>query len=98
MKDRTHSLSSFSAWLNKGFDLRAHARQLTDARTAPAISPASVFLALLHAFVFRLPSFQQLDSELAHSHLQRWIGAERASRADTSRYRLRGVPLDPLAE
>jgi len=98
MKDRTHSLSSFSAWLNKGIDLRAHARQLTDARTAPEISPASVFLALFHAFVFRLPSFQQLDSELAHSHLQRWIGAERAFRDDTLRYSLCGFHLDPLEE
>lgn len=98
MKDRTHSLSSFSAWLNKGFDLRAHARQLTDARTAPEISPASVFLALFHAFVFRLPSFQQLDSELAHSHLQRWIGAERTFRDDTLRYSLCGFHLDPLEE
>ena len=98
MEDRTHSLSSFSAWLNKGFDLRAHARQLTDARTAPEISPASVFLALFHAFVFRLPSFQQLDSELAHSHLQRWIGAERTFRDDTLRYSLCGFHLDPLEE
>ena len=67
MKERTHSLPSFSAWLNKGFDLRGHAARMADARLDPDISPASVFLALFHAFVFRLPSFQQLDAELSHS-------------------------------
>jgi len=96
MKDKAHSLPSFSTWLNKGFDLRAHAARMSDARTDPEISPSSVFLALFHSFVFRLPSFQQLDSELAHSHLQRWIGAERAFRDDTLRYSLCGFNLDPL--
>ena len=93
---RTHSLPSFSAWLNKGFDLRKHAAQMKDARRDPDISPASVFLALFHAFVFRLPSFQQLDSELHHSYLQHWIGAERAFHDDTLRYSLCGFELDPL--
>jgi Transposase DDE domain len=96
MKDRTHSLPSFSAWINKGFDLRKHAAEMKDARLTPEISPASVFLALFHAFVFRLPSFQQLDSELNHSYLQHWIGAERAFRDDTLRYSLCGFDLDPL--
>jgi hypothetical protein len=96
MKDRSHSLPSFSAYLNKGFDLRGHARQMSDARTDPEISAPSVFLALFHGFVFRLPSFQQLDSELTHSYLQQWIGAERAFRDDTLRYSLCGFDLDPL--
>lgn len=96
MKDRTHSLPSFGLWLNKGFDLRPHAHRMSDARTDPEISPASVFLALFHGFVFRLPSFQQLDSELAHSYLQNWIGAERAFRDDTLRYSLCGFDLAPL--
>jgi hypothetical protein len=96
MKDRTHSLSSFSAYVNKGFDLRVHARRMSDARTNPEISAPSVFLALFHAFVFRLPSFQQLDSELGHSYLQQWIGAERGFRDDTLRYSLCGFNLDPL--
>jgi Transposase DDE domain len=96
MKERTHSLLSFTTYLNKGFDLRRHARQMSDARTDPEISPASVFLALLHAFVFRLPSFQQLDAELAHSYLQQWIGAERPFRDDTLRYSLCGFHLEPL--
>jgi len=97
MKERRHSLPSFSAYLNKGFDLRSHAAQMSDSRTLPEISPASVFLALFHACVFRLPSFQQLDSDLAHSYLQQWIGAERPFRDDTLRYRLCGFDLDPLA-
>jgi len=96
MKERSHSLVSFTTYLNKGFDLRLHARRMSDARTDPEISPASVFLALLHAFVFRLPSFQQLDAELAHSYLQHWIGAERAFRDDTLRYSLCGFNLQPL--
>ena len=96
MKERAHSLPSLSAWLNKGFGLRAHAAQMADARTDPEISPSSIFLAVFHSFVFRLPSFQQLDSELSHSHLQSWIGAERAFGDDTLRYSLCGFDLDPL--
>jgi len=96
MKERSHSLVSFSTYLNKGFALRRHAAQMSDARTDPEISPASVFLALLHAFVFRLPSFQPLDAELGHSYLQHWIGAERPFRDDTLRYSLCGFDLQPL--
>jgi hypothetical protein len=96
MKDRTHQLPSFSAWLNKGFDLRAHAGQMSDARSDPEISPASVFLALFHAFVFRLPSFQQLDIEWGRSYLPNWIGAERSFHDDTLRYSLCGFNLEPL--
>lgn len=96
MKERTHSLPSFSTWLNKGFHLRRHAAQMKDARRDPDISPTSVFLALFHGFVFRLPSFQQLDSELSHSYLQHWIGVERAFRDDTLRYSLCGFDLEPL--
>jgi hypothetical protein len=96
MQDRTHSLPSFSAWLNKGFAVRQHACRMTDARTDPEISPASVFLALFHSLVFRLPSFQQLDQELSHTYLQSWIGAERPFRDDTRRYSLCGFDLQPL--
>lgn len=96
MKDKSHSLPSFSAWLNKGFDLRGRARHMTDARTDPEISPTSVFLALFYSFVFRLPSFQQLDRELSHTYLQNWIGAERPFRDDTLRYSLCGFDLAPL--
>jgi hypothetical protein len=96
MKVKPHSLPSFSAWLNKGFGLREHARRMIDARTQPEISPASVFLALFHSFVFRLPSFQQLDRELSHTYLQNWIDAERPFRDDTLRYSLCGFDLDSL--
>src|SRR5215831_4646478 len=96
MKDQRHSLPSFSAWLNKGFDLRAHADRMADARTDPEISPASVFLALFHSFVFRLPSFQQLDRELSHTYLQNWIDAERPFRDDTLRYSLCSFDQKPL--
>jgi Transposase DDE domain len=98
MKERTCSLFSFSTYLNRGFDLRRHAGQMADARIDPDISPASVFLALFHAFVFRLPSFQQLDTELSHSYLQNWIGAERAFRDDTLRYSLCAFQLQPLEQ
>lgn len=96
MKEKTASLPSFGKWLNKGFDLRAHAAQLTDARRNPEISPSSIFLASFHAFVFRLPSFQQLEADLSGSQLQSWIGAERRFRDDTLRYSLCGFDLQPL--
>jgi hypothetical protein len=44
MKERAHSLPSFSTWANKGFDLRVHAGGMSDARTDPDIAPSSVFL------------------------------------------------------
>jgi len=69
---------------------------MSASRSDPEISPASVFLALFYSFVFRLPSFQQLDSELAHSYLQHWIGVERAFRDDTLRYSLCGFDVLPL--
>jgi hypothetical protein len=59
-------------------------------------SASSIFLAVFHSFVFRLPSFQQLDNELAHSYLQNWIGAERAFSDDTLRDSLCGFDLNPL--
>lgn len=97
MKDKACSLLSFSAYL-RGFDLRRHAHQMSDARTGADISPASVFLALFHAFVFRLPSFQQLDTELSHSYLQNWIGAERAFHDDVLRYSLCSFNLESLEQ
>jgi hypothetical protein len=96
MKDRGARAPSFSTWLNKGFDLRGHAAEMTGSRTDPEISPASIFLALFHAFVFRIPIFQQLDSELSSSYLQQWIGAERPFHDHTLRYSLCGFDLVPL--
>lgn len=91
-----HEITSFDRYLNKVFDFRAAAAALTDARVAPQISPTSVFLAAFHGFVFRLPSFQQLEAELAQPALQRWIGADRAFRDDVLRYSLSGFSLDGL--
>lgn len=63
---------------------------------SPPISPAGVFLAVFHGFVFRLPSFQQLQAELAQTSLQSWIGADRALRDDVLRYSLCGFSLEGL--
>ena len=71
---------------------------MADARIDPEISPTSVFLALFHSFVFRLPSFQQLDRELSHTYLQNWIDAERPFRDDTLRYSLCSFDLKPLED
>jgi len=92
----THEIASFARYLNKVFDFRTAVADLTDSRVAPEISPAAVFLAVFHGFVFRLPSFQQLEAELAQASLQRWIGADRAFRDDVLRYSLSGFSLEGL--
>jgi len=43
-----------------------------------------------------LPSFQQLEAELAPPALQQWIGADRAFRDDVVRYSLSGFELEGL--
>jgi hypothetical protein len=91
-----HQLPSFGRYLNKVFDFRSAVAGLTDSRHHSEISPAAVFLATFHAFVFRLPSFQQLEAELAQPELQRWIGAGRAFSDDALRYSLCGFHLDGL--
>jgi hypothetical protein len=91
-----HGLPFFARYLNKVFDFRATAATLTDARVAPEIPPSAVFLAAFHGFVFRLPSFQQLEAELTLPALQQWIGAERAFRDDVLRYSLSGFHLEGL--
>jgi hypothetical protein len=91
-----HELPSFARYLNKVFDFRTAAADLTDARVAPEIPPSAVFLAAFHGFVFRLPSFQQLEAELSQPALQRWIGAERAFRDDVLRYSLCGFSVEGL--
>src|SRR5205814_958446 len=91
-----HEIASFARYINKVFDFRTVAATLTDSRAAPEISPAAVFLAVFHGFVFRLPSFQQLEAELAQPALQRWIGADRAFRDDVLRYSLCGFSLEGL--
>jgi hypothetical protein len=43
-------------------------------------------LAAFYGFVFRLPSFQQLEADLAQSSLPQWIGSPRPFRDDVLRY------------
>jgi len=69
---------------------------VTDSRCEPEIRPSAVFLAVFHGFAFRLPSFQQLEAELAQPTLQQWIGADRAFRDDVLRYSLAGFHVDGL--
>lgn len=93
-----HALPSFARYLNKVFDFRTAAARLTDSRCDPEISPSAVFLAVFHAFTFRLRSFQQLEAELAQPALRQWIGAERAFRDDVLRYSLSGFHLQELEQ
>ena len=78
------------------FDFRTAVAGLSDSRVAPQIPPSAVFLAAFHGFVFRLPSFQQLEAELQQSALQRWIGAPRAFRDDVLRYSLSSFSAEGL--
>jgi hypothetical protein len=93
-----HQIPSFARYLNKVFDFRTAVARFTDSRLDPDISPAAVFLATFHGFVFRLPSFQQLEAELQQPALQRWIGAHRAFGDDVLRYSLSGFSLQDLEE
>jgi Transposase DDE domain len=94
----THELPSFARYLNKVFDFRTATASLTDARLDPEIPPSTVFLAAFHGFVFRLPSFQQLEAELTQPALQRWIGADRAFRDDVLRYSLSSFSVPDLEQ
>lgn len=91
-----HTLPSFARYLNKVFDFRAAAAGLKDSRRDPEISPSAVFLAVFHGFAFRLPSFRQMEAELAQPALRQWIGADRAFRDDVLRYSLSGFDLQGL--
>lgn len=92
----SHDLPSFARYLKKVFDFRAIAAGLTDSRVAPEIPTSAIFLAAFHGFVFRLPSFQQLEAELRQSPLQNWIGAPRPFGDDVLRYSLSGFRLEGL--
>jgi Transposase DDE domain len=93
-----HELPSFARYLNKVFDFRTATARLTDARLNPDIPPSAVFLAAFHGFVFRLPSFQQLEAELTQPALQSWIGADHAFRDDVLRYSLVGFSVEDLEQ
>jgi hypothetical protein len=58
-----HELPSFARYLNKVFDFRSASDTLTDARQDPEIAAPAVFRAVFHGFLFRLSSFQQLESD-----------------------------------
>lgn len=94
----THTLPSFTTYLNKVFHLRQALPSLHEARLDPEIPPATVFQALFHAFVFRLRSFQELEADLSHPQLQQRIDAPRAFRDDTLRYSLSSFALEPLEQ
>src|SRR5450631_519908 len=98
MKDKVHTLPSFATYINKVFAFRSHLPGLADARHDPEISPQTIFLAMFHSFAFRLPSMQQLETDLASPCLQAWVGAVRSFRDDTLRYSLCGFELDPLEQ
>ncbi len=99
MKEKpSHTLPSFTGYLQKVFGFRAAAARLRDGRQDPEFSPQSVFLAVFHAFVFRLPSFQQLEAELAQPALRRWLDLERGFGDDVLRYSLCGFELDGLEQ
>lgn len=93
-----HEIPSFARYLNKVFGFRRAAAHLTDSRRDPAISPQAVFLAAFYGFVFRLPSFQQLEADLAQPPLQRWVGSERAFGDDVLRYSLCGFDVAALEQ
>jgi hypothetical protein len=92
----SHQLSSFARYLNKVFAFRSASDALTDSRHQPEISAAAVFRAVFHGMVFRLSSFQQLQSDIAQPAFQRWIGVERAFGDDVLRYSLCGFDLAAL--
>ena len=99
MKDTpTHTLPSFTGYLNKVFHCRDAIQPLRDARQHPDISPQSVFLAVFHSCLFRLPSFRQLEAALAEPSFQRQIGIERAFGDDVLRYSLCGFDLVALQQ
>jgi len=55
-------------------------------------------LAAFYGFVFRLPSFQQLEADLAHPPLQQWVSSDRAFGDDVLRYSLCGFDVAGLEE
>jgi len=85
---KAHDIPSFARYLHKVFDFRTASATLSDGRQDSDISSQAVFLAAFYGFVFRLPSFQQLEADLAQPSLQRWIGSPRAFGDDVLRYSL----------
>ena len=94
-----HTCPSLFRYLRKVFDFSSYLATLRDARQDPDIPPAAVFQAVFYSFVFRLPSFLQLQAELAaESHLRLWLGLDRPFGDDTLRYSLASFDLEPLEQ
>jgi Transposase DDE domain len=91
-----HEIPSFARYLQKVFDFRNASAALSDARQDPEISPQAVFGAAFYGFVFRLPSFQQLEADLTQPALQQWIGSPRAFKDDVLRYSLCAFEIPAL--
>lgn len=94
----SHSLLSFTRYLNQVFRFGQTAARFRDARHDPDFPPAAVFGAVFYGFAFRLPSFKQLEADLAQPHLQRFLGVEKPFRDDTFRYSLCSFELEPLEQ
>jgi hypothetical protein len=97
-KGSTHTLPSFAGYLNKVFDFRSSIASLGDARHEPDISPQTVFLSAFYGFVFRLPSFQQLEADLENKYFQQWVGADGPFSDHALRYSLCSFDLPPLEQ
>jgi len=80
------------------FQFRQHLAHLSDGRRHPLVSPASVFQAVFFAFVFRLPSFHQLEQEMATGFLPHWIGSSQPFSEDTLRYSFSSFELSGLEQ
>ncbi len=94
----THTLPSFTTYINNVFGFRDAVARLRDARHDPEIATRTVFLALFHAFVFRLGSVRQLEAELDQPQFQHSIGAPRDFSDDVFRYSLCGFDLELLEQ
>ena len=93
-----HQFPSFTQHINKVYRVGDRASSLSDARHDPDIPPQAVFKALLYGFVFRIPSFKQLEAEIGEASFQRWIGAPRPFKDDVLRYSLCGFDTDGLEQ
>ena len=93
-----HQFPSFTQHINKVYQVGDRASSLSDARHDPAIPPQAVFKALLYGFIFRIPSFKQLEAEIGDAYFQRWIGAPRPFKDDVLRYSLCGFDTAGLEQ
>ncbi|HTU01574.1 MAG TPA: transposase [Candidatus Sulfotelmatobacter sp.] len=86
MQDSAVQLTGFSRYLEKVFAFSALVAQVRDTRRAPRIPTAVVWRALFALFLFRLPSFHQLEAELQQPAFCAAVGAAGPFSEDTLRY------------